>query len=198
MRLTSRTALLVLLAATSLAACRRKQPAAAPTPVQTDDSAERARREAEEREAAERRRLEEERLRAEREAAERARVARQTLESPIYFAYDRSDLEAGARDSLEAKLVVLQGNAGVSIRISGHTDERGADEYNLALGQRRAAAAKRFFTQRGIDEGRIEIASLGEEQPVCTESDESCWSRNRRAEFAVTNGTIAAAPSARR
>jgi peptidoglycan-associated lipoprotein len=193
-------ALSVLLAST--AACHRKRPTpAAPAPVTTsagDDDA--ARREAEAREAeareAARRAEEEARLRAEREAAERARAAaRDALQATVYFSYDRSDLDTQARAVLEAKLPVLQANGGIRIRITGHTDERGSDEYNLALGQRRAAAAKRFLTQRGVDEGRIEIASLGEERPVCTESAEACWAQNRRDAFEITVGSIAAAPA---
>jgi peptidoglycan-associated lipoprotein len=188
-------ALTVLLASTT--ACHRKRPApAAPAPVTTsagDDDA--ARREAEAREAA-RRAAEEARLRAEREAAERARAAaRDALQATVYFSFDRSDLDTPARAVLEAKLPVLQANRDVRIHITGHTDERGSDEYNLALGQRRAAAAKRFLTQRGVDEGRIEIASLGEERPVCTESAEACWAQNRRDAFEITVGSIAAAPA---
>jgi peptidoglycan-associated lipoprotein len=80
----------------------------------------------------------------------------------------------------------------VRLRITGHTDDRGADEYNLALGQRRAAAAKRFLTQRDVDAARVEIASVGEERPVCTEETEACWARNRRAEFTITAGSVAA------
>ena len=195
---TTRATVLALLALTSLAACRRKKPAEAPAPVPTatDDDAERRRREEAARAEAERRRLEEERLRAEREAAERARAAaRAVLEATIYFEFDRSDLDAAARDALEAKLPVLQANPDVRIRIAGHTDERGSDEYNIALGQRRAAAGKRFLTQRGIDAQRIEIASLGEERPSCGESTEECWRRNRRDEFAIVGGTIATAPA---
>jgi peptidoglycan-associated lipoprotein len=89
---------------------------------------------------------------------------------------------------------VLQANAGMRIRIAGHTDEQGSDEYNLALGQRRAAAAKRYLTQHDVDAGRIEIARFGEEQPTCAESEERCWARNRRAEFTITVGTVATAP----
>jgi peptidoglycan-associated lipoprotein len=87
---------------------------------------------------------------------------------------------------------VLTQNTGIRIRISGHTDNRGSDEYNLALGQRRAAAAKRYLTDRGIDGGRIEIVSFGEERPKCTSDDESCWSDNRRDEFEITVGEITA------
>jgi peptidoglycan-associated lipoprotein len=190
-----RLVVLLLLTTTTTAACRRNRPApATPTPVveTTDADAERARREAAAREAA---RAEEERLRAEREAAERARAAaRATLEATVYFGFDRYDLDAAARETLDAKLAVIQANPDLRIRIAGHTDEQGSDEYNLALGQRRAAAAKRYLTQRGVAGGRIEIASMGEEQPTCSESTESCWSRNRRDEFTVTVGTIAAAP----
>ncbi len=110
------------------------------------------------------------------------------MEAVIYFDYDRSDLSAQARSTLDAKLGVLAGAPSMRIRVSGHTDDRGSDEYNIALGQRRAAAAKRYLTQRGIDGGRIDIVSFGEEQPVCTASDASCWAQNRRDEFQVTAG----------
>jgi peptidoglycan-associated lipoprotein len=191
--------LLVPIVAVAAACHRTRSAPATPAPTAstttTDDAAERARREAEARAAA--RRAEEERLRAERQAAERARAtARETLQASIYFAFDRSDLDAQARTTLESKLPVLQANTDVRIRIAGHTDERGADEYNLALGSRRAAAAKRFLTQRGIDEARIEIVSFGEERPVCTASEESCWAQNRRDTFEITVGTIASAPYA--
>jgi peptidoglycan-associated lipoprotein len=191
-----RLVVLLLLATTTATACRRNRPAATtPAPVvQTNDAdADRARRDAEAREAAAR--AEEERLRAEREAAERARAAaRAALEATVYFGFDRYDLDAAARETLDAKLPVMQSNPALRIRVAGHTDEQGSDEYNLALGQRRAAAAKRYLTQRGISGDRIEIVSMGEEQPTCSESTESCWSRNRRDEFTVTVGTIATAP----
>lgn len=70
--------------------------------------------------------------------------------------------------------------------ISGHADERGSDEYNLALGQRRAVAAKRYLVDHGIDATRLGVVSYGEEHPVCTASAEACWSKNRRAEFEIT------------
>jgi peptidoglycan-associated lipoprotein len=74
------------------------------------------------------------------------------------------------------------------LRVSGHADERGSDEYNLALGQRRAAAAKRYLTERGVSDGRIETASFGEEQPIAAGGDESSFAANRRAEFEITGG----------
>jgi peptidoglycan-associated lipoprotein len=84
------------------------------------------------------------------------------------------------------------------IRIAGHTDSRGSDEYNLALGQRRAAAAKRYLTDRGIDGSRVEIVSFGEERGTCTEESDSCWSRNRRDEFEITGGDITAVQTSSR
>ena len=111
-----------------------------------------------------------------------------TLSSSIGFDFDRSDLRDDARASLDAKIPILLANSNVTIRIGGHADERGSSEYNLALGQRRAATAKRYLVERGVAEGRIETTSFGEERPVCTESNEGCWAQNRRAEFEMTGG----------
>ena len=95
---------------------------------------------------------------------------------------------ADDRAILDAKVPILQANTGVTLRISGHTDERGSDEYNLALGQRRAAAVKAYLVQHGIAESRIETISYGEERPIAQGSDESAFSQNRRAEFEITAG----------
>jgi len=115
---------------------------------------------------------------------------RATLGTVVYFDYDKSDLRDDARAALDAKLPILTANPGITVRISGHTDERGSDEYNLALGQRRAATAKQYLVDHGVDASRIETISYGEERPVAQGHDESAWSQNRRAEFEVT-----AAPS---
>ena len=129
------------------------------------------------------------RARAAEEAARReSEMLRNTLMAPINFDFDRSDLRSDARAALDAKVPILLANSNVTIRISGHADERGSSEYNLALGQRRAATAKRYLVERGVAEGRIETTSFGEERPVCTESNEACWSQNRRAEFEITAG----------
>jgi len=122
--------------------------------------------------------------------AEAVKNATAALTATVLFDYDRSDITDDARAKLDAKVPVLTQNTGVRIRISGHTDSRGSDEYNLALGQRRAAAAKRYLTDRGIDGSRIEIVSFGEERPKCTDESEGCWSQNRRDEFEITGGTI--------
>jgi peptidoglycan-associated lipoprotein len=129
------------------------------------------------------------RVNAASEAARRdSEMLRSTVSATINFDFDRSDLRDDAKANLDAKIPVLLANSGVTIRISGHADERGSSEYNLALGQRRAAAAKRYLVERGVAEGRVETTSFGEERPVCTESNESCWSQNRRDEFEITAG----------
>jgi peptidoglycan-associated lipoprotein len=109
------------------------------------------------------------------------------LAEPIRFPFDRSDLSSEARSALDAKIEVLRADAALRIVIEGHADDRGSDEYNMALGMRRAAAARRYLVQHGIDPDRIEITSVGEERPVCREPDESCWQVNRRAEFTIAN-----------
>jgi peptidoglycan-associated lipoprotein len=125
---------------------------------------------------------------ARRAAADREAAARAALNAAVYFDFDMDALTSDASARLEAKVPVMQANRDVRIRVEGHTDERGSDEYNLALGQRRAAAAKRFLVSRGVDEARIETVSYGEERATCSEHEESCWSKNRRDEFVVTAG----------
>ncbi|MBL8960270.1 MAG: OmpA family protein [Gemmatimonadetes bacterium] len=120
--------------------------------------------------------------------------ARATLEGAVYFEYDQDGLTDQARAALDAKLAVLVANADVQVRVTGHADDRGSDEYNLALGQRRAATVKRYFMDRGIADSRLSVVSMGEEQPECTSGEESCWQRNRRATFVITSGNITAAP----
>jgi peptidoglycan-associated lipoprotein len=128
-------------------------------------------------------------LRAARAASAReADALRNTLREVIHFDFDEADLRDDARSRLDAKLPILLANPGLTLRISGHADERGSDEYNLALGQRRAAAAKRYLADRGVADARIETVSFGEEQPVASGSDESSHAANRRAEFEITGG----------
>jgi peptidoglycan-associated lipoprotein len=197
MNRTNRGIVLALIAVTGVSGCRRTPetvavPAdtTAPVPTETCDAACRQRT-ADSIAAANA-----ERDRLAREAAERANAsalerARNTLTATIYFDYDASDIRGDARSALDAKLPILRANSTVQIRISGHADERGSDQYNDALGQRRAAAAKRYLTDNGIDGARITIVSYGEQRPATTGADESAWSRNRRAEFEITAGTIA-------
>lgn len=114
--------------------------------------------------------------------------AREALLAAVYFDFDRSELRADQRAVLDAKIPVLRANPGVRIRIEGNADERGSDEYNLALGMRRAQATRKYLIDNGVDAGRIDVASNGEEKPVCQGHDEDCWRQNRRDEFVIVAG----------
>jgi peptidoglycan-associated lipoprotein len=113
---------------------------------------------------------------------------RAAIENVIYFDLDESALADESRSALEAKAPVLLRHPSLRIRITGHADERGSDEYNLALGLRRAAEAKRYLAALGIPEDRIEIVTLGEERPAVQGHSEEAWALNRRAEFEVISG----------
>lgn len=102
---------------------------------------------------------------------------------PIYFDFDEWDLKLEARAILTKKAEWLRANPEFSIRIEGHCDDRGTSEYNLALGDRRADAAKKFLIALGISATRISTISYGEERPVDSRPTEEGWARNRRDEF---------------
>jgi peptidoglycan-associated lipoprotein len=104
----------------------------------------------------------------------------------VYFDYDRYELRPEARDRLTRNAEFLRTYPDVLITIEGHCDERGTNEYNIALGDRRAFSAVRFLEQLGIDRARLRTVSYGEERPQCRESGENCWSRNRRAAFMIS------------
>jgi len=107
-----------------------------------------------------------------------------------YFDYDKNDIREDARATLtrdaDALKSILNDFSGAVITIEGHCDERGSAEYNLALGDRRATAAKDFLVQLGVPADRLKTISYGKERPQCTESDETCWQKNRRAHFSAT------------
>ena len=115
-------------------------------------------------------------------------ATRSTFAEMIFFDYDKADLSAESRATLDAKLPILNANPSIRIRIAGHTDDRGSDEYNIALGQRRAAAAKRYLVSQGIAEDRIDVVSFGEERALVLGDDEGAWSQNRRDEFEIIVG----------
>ncbi|MGH7508284.1 MAG: peptidoglycan-associated lipoprotein Pal [Gemmatimonadales bacterium] len=177
--------LMLLAAAAFTAGCGGspppEEPAPEPTPVAeplpepapVDDSAERERMERE---------------RMAREAAERARAVAADLAAMINFDYDQAAVREADQPTLDRKAAILNANSDVRLRISGHADERGSDEYNLALGNRRAAAAKRYLENKGVDGSRIEVISYGEERPLNPGSDEIAYAQNRRAEFELTAG----------
>lgn len=122
------------------------------------------------------------------------RRAMEDLTAPIYFGYDQFAIEGEARDVLRTKADILRASPPVRVRVEGHADERGSVEYNLALGLRRATAARDFLAGFGIQANRFEVASFGEEQPADPGQNERAYSLNRRAEFAVTAGTDAIQP----
>ncbi len=103
----------------------------------------------------------------------------------IYFDFDRADIRPNDAAVLDANADWLRVNPDRMVLIEGHCDERGTAEYNVALGERRALAAKAYLLARGIAETRLTVTSYGFERPLCREHTESCWSRNRRAEFLI-------------
>ena len=104
----------------------------------------------------------------------------------IFFDTDKAVLTPQARDVLDRQARWLVTHREVAFRVEGHCDERGTNEYNLALGDRRASAVRDYLVSLGIPVSRVNTVSRGEESPFCSESDESCWSRNRRGNFMVT------------
>ena len=181
---------LTLLSVVGLDACRRRV-VQAPTPAATSNDAQ---RQADSLEA----------LRAQQRAdsiaaAEAARAAAATdqrsagelagvLTQKVYFDYDQDVLRDDARAVLDAKVPILLANPAVTVEITGHTDERGTAEYNLALGQRRAAQVKRYLTGKGVPDSRLSAQSLGDSQPAVDGSDEAAYEQNRRAEFQPSGG----------
>jgi peptidoglycan-associated lipoprotein len=110
---------------------------------------------------------------------------RTLVRATIYFDLDESALTEESRSALEAKAPLLIRHPRARIRITGHCDSRGSDEYNLALGLRRAAETKRYLAALGVEESRIEIVTMGEERPAVQGNTEEAYALNRRAEFEV-------------
>jgi peptidoglycan-associated lipoprotein len=106
-----------------------------------------------------------------------------------YFDYDSSDIREDARNALtrdsDALKRIIQDFPNATIVVEGHCDERGSAEYNLGLGDRRAEAAREFLGQLGVPGDKLKTISYGKERPQCTESDEACWQKNRRAHFSA-------------
>jgi len=107
------------------------------------------------------------------------------MEEDIYFEFDKSTLTPAAQENLTQKAAWLRANPNATVTIEGHCDERGTNEYNLALGDRRADSAKAFLVDLGIAASRLTTVSYGEERPVCTQHTEECWAKNRRDNFVV-------------
>jgi peptidoglycan-associated lipoprotein len=179
------TLLLVLATAGFAAACGGKPkpeqpapeatpaPTPAPAPAPVDNSAERRRADS---------------IAAANAAAEKAKAVAADLAAMINFEYDQAVIRSADQSTLDRKAAILGANPNVKVQISGHADERGSDEYNLALGNRRAAAAKRYLENKGIDATRMDVVSYGEERPLNPGHDEAAYAQNRRDEFQITAG----------
>jgi len=188
------------LAVAAVAACPGKKPET-PAPVSAgpdpdslaraqkahDDSMKAAQDEAD-------RRAREDAERRQKTADSLAGIGRSTdavktiLATMIHFDYDKAIIRGGDAAVLDQKVAILQANPALRIRISGHCDERGSDEYNLALGNRRATAAKQYLVSHGIDGGRVETVSYGEERPMDPGHNEEAWAKNRRDEVDILAG----------
>jgi peptidoglycan-associated lipoprotein len=104
-----------------------------------------------------------------------------------YFDLDKADIRADAREALTKTAEFLRKYPSIKVTIEGHCDERGSTEYNLGLGDRRAAAVKQYIISQGISADRISTVSFGKEKPFCMESNEECWQQNRRGHFVKSN-----------
>ena len=199
-----RLSLPITLAATvvlvAAAACGGGQPETAPAPDPDSIAREQARRDsiaaARARTDSIRRAQEEaDRIARQRRADSLAAVRRENeavmemIRRTVHFDFDKSAIRSGQdMEVAEQKLAIMQTNSGLRLEITGHADERGTDEYNMALGMRRAVALKQFLVDRGIAESRISVRSRGEEQPADSASNEEAWQLNRRDEFRVSAG----------
>ncbi|MFH1367680.1 MAG: peptidoglycan-associated lipoprotein Pal [Elusimicrobiota bacterium] len=103
----------------------------------------------------------------------------------VFFNYDQSDLMPSAREALKKNAEFIKGNPNLEVLVGGHCDERGTFEYNLALGQRRAAVVREYYGQLGVPLGRIATISYGEEMPANPGQNEAAWAKNRRAETKI-------------
>ena len=101
----------------------------------------------------------------------------------VYFDFDDSTIRSDQVSILDGNAQFLKGNSGVRTNVEGHCDERGTNEYNLALGDRRAKSTKNYLVNLGVDPARLNTISFGEEKPVCSGHDEGCWWQNRRSAF---------------
>ena len=177
---------LMALVVFSFSACTKSKISSEPSTTTSEEEAARKRAEEEARQKA----LEEENLReeglSEQEARERMESERSMFENDdIYFEFDSIRLSPEAQEILTQKAAWLRKNPRARITIEGHCDDRGTNEYNLALGEGRANSAREYLVDLGIKESRITTISYGEERPVVTGQNEDAWARNRRAHFVI-------------
>jgi peptidoglycan-associated lipoprotein len=113
-------------------------------------------------------------------------LRRRGFSPDVYFEYDESQLSDDTREKLNRNADLLKSQTRLNITIEGHADERGTNEYNLALGERRASGVRSYLSSLGVAADRMRTLSYGEERPVCTTHEESCYSQNRRAHMVIT------------
>ncbi len=182
---------LVLLATFILASCAKKEISSEPATTTAEDEARlRAEEEARQRELERQRALKEEDLGEERlsdeMADQRTASARAIFENEdIYFEFDSIRLSPSAQEILNQKAIWMRANPSANVTIEGHCDNRGTNEYNLALGEGRAQSVKAFLVDLGIDSSRLTTISYGEERPLSSDQSEEGWARNRRAHFVI-------------
>jgi len=104
----------------------------------------------------------------------------------IHFKFDKYDLDSDSKRILQGNAEFLKSNQDLQVEIQGHSDERGTNNYNIALGERRAHSTKKYLVSQGVDSSNVNVISYGEEKPFCFSSDETCWFQNRRAHFMVS------------
>ncbi len=192
----STLALAMIVSLSALAGCRKKiEPVTAPVPVGTSAADDAARRRSDSLAADDLARRRADSIAAASRSASLTSADAQralaeltnVLQQRVYFDYDRDNLRNDAMALLDAKAAILLANPSVTVAITGHTDERGTAEYNLALGQRRAAQVKRYLASKGVGENRLTTQSLGDSQPAVAGTDEAAYQQNRRAEFSIAN-----------
>jgi len=115
-----------------------------------------------------------------------AEIELNTKIEDIHFDFDKSDIKDNEKPILKNLYGMLSGNTKTNVVVEGNCDERGTSEYNLALGDRRANSAKSYLVSLGVPTTRIRTISYGKEKPLCTESTEECWAKNRRDHFVLT------------
>ena len=115
---------------------------------------------------------------------------RATLTERVHFEYDMADITSASERTLRAKVDILRDSPDIRLRLEGHADERGSNEYNQALGSARTQSVRDFLTDMGVSASRFAMVSYGEERPLVNRSDENAWAQNRRVEFQITAGQI--------
>jgi peptidoglycan-associated lipoprotein len=126
---------------------------------------------------------------SEEEVFARKSVDQLNAEKPfddVFFDLDKSSVREDAKPALQKDAEWMKKWTSVAITLEGHCDARGSAEYNLGLGNRRAAAVKDYLTSLGVPAGRVTIVSKGKEQPFCNDANEGCWQQNRRGHFVIT------------